>query len=197
MTTLGWLNPYDYPINKIVEENFEYFRDEAVRLYNEGKFTPHLQSGENQKSGNNKLAEKWDKFDLFRGGKLEPSAEIDAPFAVNFFRKFPQITGQTEGLVYYSCIPAGGVVKPHTFHFGQKIGVRVRNQLALVLPELNDGDEVYFDILGERRSWELGKVMTFDDSYLHHVKNLSSGHRIVLLYDIIGPRYNEFVNNRR
>jgi aspartyl/asparaginyl beta-hydroxylase (cupin superfamily) len=75
-------------------------------------------------------------------------------------------------------VPAGGIVRPHTYSHS-----RIRNQLALVVPEVTPEDEVYIQVGGEKRGWELGKTITFDDSVMHDVKNLSKHNRIVLLYD--------------
>ena len=182
-----WYNPHDFNINVILErpDIFTAIQSEAMWCLANDKFTHHGQSSENIHSPLCRLANTWNVVNLFKAGVAVPGSDKLAPFTVNFLSQFEEITKPRLGLVYFSLIPAGGVVIPHVSTLAHK--ARIRNQLALMVPDTVPGDEVFFDILGERRGWELGKCMSFDDSYSHYVKNLSSMDRLVLLYDIVGP----------
>lgn len=171
---LGWKDSQAYWFNHLFEKNWQAIRDEAKALYASGKFYDHSQSEENTASTSPKIANHWKIFSV----KHQPAL---APVTWNLVKLVPEILSCKDGLYYFSLIPSGGVVLPHRSLF--EPNARHRHQLCLEVPIVNPSDEVYFQISGEKRTWELGKVMSFDDAFTHDVKNLSQGSRLVFLYD--------------
>jgi beta-hydroxylase len=75
-------------------------------------------------------------------------------------------------------IPGNATVTPHLSSL--KHYERYRHQLCLQSVE---GADAYIEVNGEKRTWTQGKIISFDDAYIHHVKNNSEHTRIVLIYD--------------
>ena len=49
-------------------------------------------------------------------------------------------------------------------------------------------EESFLKVAGDPRPWEAGKMVIFDDSYLHEAANLSKNkERVILLFDIWHP----------
>lgn len=174
MVSGPWKNSQAYWFNHLFEKNWQLIAEEALSLYSANLFYDHKQSEEHTDTSMQKLANKWKMLSV----KNHPHL---APITWGIVKLIPEIVNCKKGLYYFSLIPAGGIIKPHVSALD--IDVRHRHQLCLQLPPTASTDEVYFQIGGEKRCWELGKVMTFDDAYLHDAKNLSSGDRLVFLYD--------------
>lgn len=176
----GWYDPSIFPVNALLEERWQEVRDEALSLLAAGRFTDHEQSRASNAEVF-KLADQWRVFSLHRKGKESPGAKL-APITWGILSQVKELRECAVGLTYFSLVPAGGVVDPHTSPYPK--GARIRNQLCLQVPILSEGDDVEITVNGQRRTWELGKVITFDDAYRHHVKNKSSSDRLVLIYDL-------------
>ena len=79
------------------------------------------------------------------------------------------------------------ILEPHTQllkHRGPYKGV-LRYHLALQVPKEKEKCTITVD--GETRTWEEGKSLVFDDSFLHRAKNDSDEIRVVLFVDFIRP----------
>jgi beta-hydroxylase len=178
MNTNGWLNPEDYIFNKELEKNYEIICEEGLNLIQQGLFKDHTQSKESSVQ-TTKIANMWKVFDLLR---LDYHAdETLAPVTFSIVKKHKDIYDRYQRCVYFSLVPSGGIVTPHVR--GATIHFRARHQLCLKAPKHQNIENVHIDVGGEKRSWTEGKVLSFDDSYLHSVKNLSAENRLVLLYD--------------
>jgi aspartate beta-hydroxylase len=66
-------------------------------------------------------------------------------------------------------------------HFGP-VNTRIRVHLGIEVPA---GCEIEID--NQTRTWEEGKCIVFDDSFLHSVRNTSDRHRVILLVDVWHP----------
>ena len=71
-------------------------------------------------------------------------------------------------------------IKPHQGYSK----LLLRNHLPLILPEKGD---MGMKIKGETRTWEKGKLLSFNDGFIHEAWNLSDQPRTVLLFDIAHP----------
>lgn len=179
----AWYNPYDFPITQVLERNFAQIQHEALLTYAMGLYTEHVQSAKSPVASIMKLAGEWKQFSITVADKVNPIAEKYAPFTTQLLSTSAEVTGCAHGLTYFSWIPAGAVVLPHV----AVDMVRIRSQLCLVKPDVRPEDEVFIRVGGEKRGWELGKVMTFNDLVMHDVLNRSRHSRLVLLYDQIKP----------
>lgn len=75
-------------------------------------------------------------------------------------------------------------------HFVRHTGsanVRLRHQLCI---EIAPDTEAFLEVGTERRHWELGKCLIFDDSYPHELHHVSGGPRVVLAVDSWHPDLN-------
>lgn len=91
-------------------------------------------------------------------------------------------THYTQGEFLFSELSAGGVIPPHTGGCNAVLSVH----LGLVIPpaaRIKVGSEV--------RGWSPGKVVAFDDSFVHACWNPSSERRICLVWEVWHPELTE------
>ena len=80
----------------------------------------------------------------------------------------------------FSCLPGNTVIKPHRGF--TKMVLRVH--LGLVVPK-----DCGIRVGNERKKWEQGKLLIFDDSYEHEAWNNSDEDRFILMLDIANPHW--------
>ena len=82
---------------------------------------------------------------------------------------------------YFSTLKAGATIAPHH----GRSNVKLRMQLPLLM-----GSDGYCELTvgGESRRYSAGKLLLFDDSFLHSVVSHSGTDRIVLLCDLWHPQ---------
>ena len=93
-----------------------------------------------------------------------------------------QSTHYTQGEFLFSELSAGGVIPPHTGGCNAVLSVH----LALIVPpsaRIQVGQEV--------RAWTPGKVLAFDDSFVHACWNPSRERRICLVWEVWHPELTE------
>jgi len=83
---------------------------------------------------------------------------------------------------YLSILAPGKVLPPHR---GPWAGV-LRAHLGVIIPKSDKGVP-HLIVGGFRYNWEEGKVVLFDDNYLHSAHNPTDGIRVVLFMDVIRP----------
>lgn len=91
-------------------------------------------------------------------------------------------THYTQGEFLFSELSAGGVIPPHTGGCNAVLSVH----LALIVPpsaRIQVGQEV--------RAWTPGKVLAFDDSFVHGCWNPSKDRRICLVWEVWHPELSE------
>eukprot|EP01098_Paradermamoeba_levis_P001841 TRINITY_DN1210_c0_g5_i1.p1 TRINITY_DN1210_c0_g5~~TRINITY_DN1210_c0_g5_i1.p1 ORF type:complete len:209 (+),score=83.57 TRINITY_DN1210_c0_g5_i1:306-932(+) len=130
------------------------------------------------------LKELWSVFFLWREGKKEEQNCSLCPRTTEIVSQLPDLLENMEqGYVYFSIIEPGGHVRPH---FGPS-NLRLRLHLGLSLPPGEENKKCWVRVEQEKRSWEEGKVIVFDDSFDHEVHNQSSFPRVVLIVDVWHP----------
>ena len=176
--TPGWFNSNDFYFNKVIEDNFDSIKKECLYLVENNLFVPHVQSEEREVTSRlNVLAKEWNVFDLGHGGDFIDRAKELAPITSGLLASFPEIENK-KGKCYFSMVPGNAKVTPHTS--GLKHYERYRHQLCI---QTVDGSNAFIEVNGDRRTWLEGKVISFDDAFMHHVENNSDNLRIVLIYD--------------
>lgn len=93
-----------------------------------------------------------------------------------------QSTHFTQGEFLFSEISAGGVIPPHTGGCNAVLSVH----LGLIIPasaRIQVGQQV--------RGWAKGKVVAFDDSFVHGCWNPSKDRRICLVWEVWHPELTE------
>ena len=92
---------------------------------------------------------------------------------------------QNVKLALLSRLEPGAIITPH---FGIFKGT-IRVHLGIDIPNKSDGD-CYIRIDGIKWKWMNGKLLIFDDTYLHCVKNKTNKTRTILFMDILRPLNN-------
>ncbi|MCO5229667.1 MAG: aspartyl/asparaginyl beta-hydroxylase domain-containing protein [Chitinophagales bacterium] len=81
------------------------------------------------------------------------------------------------------------ILQPNTrikAHFGGSNAL-VRHHLGIHIP--GKAPDLGFNLKGEVRVWEEGKVLSFCESHRHYVWNFTNQNRVILMYDSIHPLY--------
>ena len=117
--------------------------------------------------------DQWKTYFLHYYGYRIAKAERECPATVSALRRIPGLQ-----FAMFSILAPGKRIPAHK---GPYAGV-LRYHLGVDVPE---GCVLRID--GERRSWENGKSLVFDDSYEHEVWNHSERQRCVLFVDVERP----------
>jgi aspartyl/asparaginyl beta-hydroxylase (cupin superfamily) len=101
-------------------------------------------------------------------------------------RRCPETTRIIESIpgmktAFFSILSPGKHIPPHR---GPYKGV-IRAHLGLVVPEPRE--QCRIQVGDQFAHWEEGKLMVFDDCYVHQVWNDTDGVRVVLFLDIVRP----------
>jgi aspartyl/asparaginyl beta-hydroxylase (cupin superfamily) len=116
----------------------------------------------------------WDTFTLYRKGKPHRRNAAACPRTVALLGRSPR--GLRQGM--FTRLQPGARITPHT----GGINVVLTCHLGLVIPPgcgLRVGEEA--------RTWEPGRVVVFDDSFVHEAWNDGASTRTVLLWDVWHP----------
>lgn len=116
----------------------------------------------------------WDTFVLYRKGKPHPSNAARCPRTMAALEGTPRSVRQ--GM--FSRLRPGAHLEPHT----GGVNVVLTCHLPLVVPE-----GCALRVGGEERPWREGRVLVFDDSFVHEAWNRGASDRLVLLWDIWHP----------
>lgn len=103
-------------------------------------------------------------------------------------KHFPQtitLLNQIEGVINigFNLLEPHSKIKPHC---GDTNAIH-RCHLGLIIPEENDICAI--KVNGETRHWQQGKIIAFTDAYEHEAWNNTDKQRIILLFDILKPEY--------
>jgi|EP01046_Picozoa_sp_COSAG06_P033646 hypothetical protein len=142
-----------------LQEAWEAIRDEAVGLTTGGKRSTawELEGERLHEAG------RWTQLQLWRFGKRIEEGCAQAPVTCGLIERLDSgrlVTGHSVGLVEYSRLAPGTVIKPHTGPDNS----RIRAHLGLITPE-GAGLRVAEHTLG----WSEGQIIVFDDSFEHEV----------------------------
>ncbi|MGQ9864095.1 MAG: aspartyl/asparaginyl beta-hydroxylase domain-containing protein [Bacteroidia bacterium] len=114
---------------------------------------------------------------LFCGyGHWSAQAQQQCPQTARLLRQIPGIK-----TAFFSILEPGKHIPPHR---GPYNGV-LRLHLGLIVPEPKE--KCWIRVHDQVLHWEEGKVLIFDDSLDHEVKNDTSGLRVVLFVDFVRP----------
>ncbi len=117
----------------------------------------------------------WNTFNFFFYGRKFEENCARCPETTRVLESLPRFE---KDHVMFSALNPGAHITPHT---GPMNGI-VRGHLALIAPP-----GCYIRVGSDQRTWEEGKVLTFDDSFEHEVWNHSASVRIVLFMNFWHP----------
>lgn len=172
------------PELKLLEDNWETIRDEALHLASLREIkAPELH---NDIGFNSFFKYGWKRFYLKWYDAKHPSAVALCPKTVALLNQIPSVKA-----AMFAELPPGGQLNPHRDPFAGSL----RYHLGLSTP--ND-DRCYIDVDGIRHSWRDGQGVIFDETYVHDAYNKSEQNRIILFCDVERPlkwRWAEWFNH--
>jgi hypothetical protein len=192
-----WYNPNQFKWTQELEDSVDLVKQELNSVLCEGVFQPYLSPfDELLHAANSATAQhqpelsdirvgikrsvrtEWSAYFLFRDGEW---ISVNSSLCCNT-KRLLSLTNMGLGEALFSCLPPKTNIRLHS----GGCNVVLTCHLGLIVPE-----SCAIRVGTETRNWEAGKVMIFDDSYLHMAWNHGDRERIILLWDIWHPDLTE------
>lgn len=162
-----------FPELKLLEENWQTIRDEALALNAEQKI---VASSNYEDAGFNSFFKTgWKRFQLKWYGNELVSAKNQCPKTVALLNQIPSIKA-----AMFASLPPGARLVAHRDPYAGSL----RYHLGLTTPN-NPECAIYVD--GESYYWRDGEGVIFDETYIHYAENKTDQQRIVLFCDVRRP----------
>mmetsp|Transcript_1875 Transcript_1875/g.2418 ORF Transcript_1875/g.2418 Transcript_1875/m.2418 type:complete len:274 (+) Transcript_1875:40-861(+) len=178
LTRKEFHNPQDFSFTKDLEENWQTIRNEFLAV-NSALIHPwpehnlYKQQGEEGKG--------WDVFGLYAFGKKHYRNSKLCPVTCKIVESIPGMSTAA-----FSILNPHSKIIPHVGYYGYS-DVVLRCHLGLIVPP--HPELCYLRVGQYRQSWEEGKTMVFDDTFIHSAINNTDMTRVVLLLDFsAGPK---------
>lgn len=160
---------------------------ELAALLDEGaRFDPYVQPEENRPHRDFHGMHgdpSWTAFYLWKDGALVDDNAARCPRTAAALESLPlSRVGSRTPSVLFSLLRPGAHIPPH---FGM-LNCRLICHLPLIVPP-----GCWLRVGNEKREWQEGKLLIFDDSMEHEAKNCSDSLRVVLLFDVWRPELSE------
>lgn len=118
--------------------------------------------------------DQWNTFPFsLYGRKFQKNCNL-CPLTANILQSIPRVTG----MVHFSALTQRSHIPPHCGPFN----FILRCQLPLIVP-----DNCELRVAQKSRKLVEGKLLIFDDSFVHEAWNNSDFTRIILLFDLYHP----------
>jgi tetratricopeptide (TPR) repeat protein len=167
---------------QLLEESFDDLTDEFVKLLSliEQKGVPYLDGSYKVKGFESLVGSKnWTALNIYKDGVANNSLLSLMPKTAKVLAGIPlyKVDGKPFE-VFFSLLKAGQHIQPH---FGQS-NHSLTVHLPIIVPKGG-----YLTVANEIRAWQKGKVIIFDDSYIHEAINPSEEDRVVMIFSIWHP----------
>lgn len=184
LPALPFFDRKQFPSLEILESKTEIIRDELLEALksHSDQFNPYI----TYKPGDpvNQWRElnhspRWSAFHLWRGGSPIQENLERCPVTAEALRQAGM--ADIEDLcpnALFSALAPRTHIPPHN----GETNARLVAHLPLIVP---DGCE--FRVGFEKRRWEVGKILVFDDTIEHEARNDSDELRVVLIFDLWNP----------
>lgn len=167
------LDARDFPELKVLRDNWETIRREALSLSGSGDIKGS--ANYDDLAFNSFFRKGWKRFYLKWYDDFLPSARDACPETIKLLQGLPAINA-----AMFAMLPVGGQLVAHRDPFAGS----VRYHLGLVTPN-DDRCRIYID--GAPYSWRDGEDIVFDETYIHRAVNEAESDRIILFCDIERP----------
>jgi len=174
------LNVDDLDELKVLRDNWQVMRDEALSLAEQGQIK--AADGLNDAGFNSFFKTGWTRFYLKWYGDPLASALRQCPKTLSILQQVPSVKA-----AMFASLPSGGYLTPHRDPFAGSL----RYHLGLVTP--ND-DDCFILVDGEKHVWHDGKDVLFDETFIHEAHNKTDQNRIILFCDVSRPMKLGFIN---
>jgi len=168
-----YLNDKQFPELKVLQDNWQLIRDEALALDEGGNIK--AADGYNDIGFNSFFRTGWKRFYLKWYGPSHPSAKAMCPKTTALLESLPDVRA-----AMFAQLPSGSELRPHRDPFAGSL----RLHLGLATP---NNDACYIEVDGIKKSWRDGEWMMFDETYIHHAHNETPDDRVILFCDIARP----------
>ncbi len=168
-----YIDPKDFPELKILQDNWETIRDEALHLNEAAQIKA---SADLDDLGFNSFFRTgWKRFYLKWYGANLTSAEQLCPKTVALINQLPNVKG-----AMFTMLPPGARLVKHRDPYGGSL----RYHLGLDTP---NSDDCYISVDGDKYAWRDGEAVMFDETYIHYAENKTDKNRIILFVDVKRP----------
>jgi beta-hydroxylase len=168
-----FINTHELPELKLLQDNWEVIRDEAVQLNNSAQIKA---SDDLDDLGFNSFFRTgWKRFYLKWYGVNLKSAELLCPKTLALVDQIPSVKAAV-----FTMLPPGARLVRHRDPYAGSL----RYHLGLVTP---NSDDCYIVVDGQKYSWRDGEAVIFDETYIHYAENKTDQNRIILFVDVKRP----------
>ena len=168
-----FFNSTQFDWTSVIEVQWKIIYDEIIAHLqtHEKQFGAYFDDGLVNEPG------KWKSFGFYFWGIRLPDNECK-PFAktINLLKKIPDVVSAS-----VSILEPHAEIKPH---YGDTDAI-YRCHLPLIVPDVLP--EVGFQVGYEKRNWQEGKLLIFNDAAYHKGWNNTDKRRVVLIFDVIKP----------
>lgn len=161
---------------KILEENFEIIKKEALEVYTKNKTLKMKDIGNTFFDSIDDQPNKWKVYVIKWYDKIQNNALQNCPQTSKIISQLSDVH-----IAMFSILEPGKIITPHK---GASTGC-LRYHLGLKIPK--DKSNCYIIVNGEKFIWNEGEGLIFDDTYVHSVYNNTNEPRIILFVDIERP----------
>jgi len=169
-----------FPELKTISDNWEAIREEAVRLFDEGRI--RAATANNDWGFYSFFRSGWKRFYLKWYDDPLPSAQALCPRTVALVQSIPSIKG-----AMFTVLPAGAKLGGHRDPFAGSL----RYHLGLVTPNSEDC-RIFVD--GMQCSYYDGQGFVFDETFIHWAENKTDKSRIIFFCDVERPMSNRVMS---
>jgi len=174
------LDPRTLPELKVLRDNWQTIRDEALGLMDAGHI--RAATGHNDLGFNSFFKNGWKRFYVKWYGEPLPSAQAACPKTVALVESLPTVNA-----AMFALLPPGGKLNRHRDPFAGSL----RYHLGLVTPN-SDDCRIFID--GQAYSWRDGEDLLFDETFIHSAENKTDQTRIILFCDVARPLKTRMMN---
>ncbi|ARN76445.1 aspartyl/asparaginyl beta-hydroxylase domain-containing protein [Oceanicoccus sagamiensis] len=169
----AYIDVDDFPDLRVLEDNWEMIRDEAVALNQQQQIKS---SDDLDDIGFNSFFRTgWKRFYLKWYGSSLLSANQLCPKTVALLNTIPQVKG-----AMFAMLPPGARLVKHRDPYAGSL----RYHLGLVTP---NSEDCFITVDGEKYAWKDGEAVIFDETFIHYAENKTDTNRIILFLDIKRP----------
>jgi beta-hydroxylase len=168
-----YIDVKQFPELKILQDNWQVIRDEAVNLNSVAQIKA---SDDLDDLGFNSFFRTgWKRFYLKWYGANLKSAEILCPKTLALINQLPNVKG-----AIFAMLPPGAKLVRHRDPYAGSL----RYHLGLVTP---NSDDCYISVDGQHYAWKDGEAVMFDETFIHYAENKTNQNRIILFLDVKRP----------
>jgi len=162
-----------FPELRRLRDNWQVIRDEALRLFDEGRIRAAAKN--NDWGFHSFFKSGWKRFYLKWYEDFLPSARATCPKTVELLDSIPSVHG-----AMFTLLPAGAKLGNHRDPFAGSL----RYHLGLVTP---NSEKCHIFVDGVECVWRDGEDFLFDETFIHYAENATDKTRIILFCDVERP----------